>query len=525
LALIHKNRLSESSESPLGPPDLKVHESIADSLRLARQEHGQDLRTVAQVLRIRLAYLEAIEKGDFEQLPGTAYAIGFLRTYAEFLGLDGEQIVERFKHEAQSVEPKLDLVFPEPVGHGRIPGGAIVLISAVLLGLAYGGWFYLSNQDMKIADLMSPLPERLQALIAGDDDGQGGAAPEPALAASDGTQTATIAGTEATSYTPPEGAESDSQAAMEPMGPATAGDENTPSPAESLALSVPASVANFELGQSDVASPGAAAPTPDIPAPIPAATSETAQVIETPAPEVVATVETPAPEVVATDETPAPEAVATVDTPAPETTAEPPAPSPVPMPTTATGPELSTATGPELSTANGPELSTASGDSALAQAAAVAPTTPMTPVIPAPPVAPMSHGNTDMAGSIEPLLDETVVIPSPPTATRDMTMSADRSPRVYGESNLGTRIVLRAVADSWVQVRDRQDALLLTRVLRRGDTYYVPDQNGLTLLTGNAGGLAIEVDGVTLAPLGPLGAVRRQIALDPVRLLDGTAQR
>ena len=134
-----------------------------------------------------------------------------------------------------------------------------------------------------------------------------------------------------------------------------------------------------------------------------------------------------------------------------------------------------------------------------------------------------SQETTASAGSVEPMLDETVVIPAPPTATRDLVLSTERLPRVYGESNQGTRIILRAVQDSWVQVRDRQDALLLTRVLRHGDSYYVPSQDGLTLLTGNAGGIVIEGDGVALAPLGPVGAVRRQIALDPVRLLDGTA--
>lgn len=461
MAVIHKKDLSDSPDSPdssesrLGPPDLKAHDSIADTLRLARQEHGQDLRTVAQVLRIRHAYLEAIEKGDFEQLPGTAYAIGFLRTYAEFLGLDGELIVERYKHEVQGAEPKLDLVFPEPVGQNRIPGGAIVLISMVLLGLAYGGWFYLSNEGKSVADLMPPLPESLQAMISGDDDGQGGAPPEPETAppATDGTQGAAVVDAEAPAYIPPESAEAESQ-----------------EPRELAALDVTAPAADFEAAQDAVAAP------------------EAAETIETPAPEIVETTETPAPEIVETTEALASETMA--ETPEPPA---PPAPPAVPAPTASAEPAQSVATGNSF-------LTLAAG------------------------TAPASQGTTDSAGSIEPMLDETVVIPAPPTASRDLVLSTERLPRVYGESNLGTRIVLRAVQDSWVQVRDRQDALLLTRVLRSGDTYYVPPQDGLTLLTGNAGGIVIEVDGVALAPLGPVGAVRRQIALDPVRLLDGTAQ-
>ena len=435
MALIHNKDLPESGESRLGPPDLTARDSIADTLRLARQEHGQDLRTVAQILRIRYTYLEAIEKGAFEQLPGTAYVLGFLRTYAEFLGLDGQQIVERYKCEVQGVEPKLDLVFPEPVGHNRIPGGAIVLISVVLLGLAYGGWFYLSNQGKSIADLMPRLPERLLAMIYGDDDGQGAAVGGPAPPA----------------YSPPESAAAESQ---EPAA------------------------------QDDVVAPAAA------------------EANETPAPEVVETSDPPAPDV-APDVVP--DVAEPLDTPVPETVETAEAPASETMVETAEAVPPALAPAPPASAE--PELSVATGDSFLALAA------------------PVRHETTASVGSIEPLLDETVVIPAPPTASRDLVLSTERLPRVYGESNLGTRIVLRALQDSWVQVRDRQDALLLTRVLRSGDTYYVPNQDGLTLLTGNAGGIAIEVDGVAVAPLGPVGAVRRQIALDPVRLLDGTALR
>jgi cytoskeleton protein RodZ len=98
-----------------------------------------------------------------------------------------------------------------------------------------------------------------------------------------------------------------------------------------------------------------------------------------------------------------------------------------------------------------------------------------------------------------------------------------RQPRIYGMENETARIVLRARLDSWVQVFAADESLILTRVLQPGDSYRVPDLAGLTLVTGNAGGLEIEVDGATVPPLGPVGAIRRGIALDAERLLEGTA--
>ena len=90
--------------------------------------------------------------------------------------------------------------------------------------------------------------------------------------------------------------------------------------------------------------------------------------------------------------------------------------------------------------------------------------------------------------------------------------------REYGAANRDARIVLTAIAESWVQVRDSRQNVVLTRMLQPGDSYRVPDRDDLTLLTGNAGGLEITVDGIAIAPLGPSGAVRRDIALIPLRL-------
>ena len=96
-------------------------------------------------------------------------------------------------------------------------------------------------------------------------------------------------------------------------------------------------------------------------------------------------------------------------------------------------------------------------------------------------------------------------------------------PKVYGRTNLDARVVITAVDDSWVQIQGPDNELLLTRILHAGDSYRVPDRPGLFMVTGNAGGLEVKVDDAVAPSLGPLGVVLRNVALDPDRLLAGTA--
>ncbi|HYZ31398.1 MAG TPA: DUF4115 domain-containing protein, partial [Crenalkalicoccus sp.] len=85
-------------------------------------------------------------------------------------------------------------------------------------------------------------------------------------------------------------------------------------------------------------------------------------------------------------------------------------------------------------------------------------------------------------------------------------------------------ILLRARAESWIQVRDRAGGpVLVNRVLRPGETWTVPPRDGLLLTTGNAGGLEILVDGQPAPGLGPGSAVRRDVPLEAERLLAGIA--
>ena len=90
----------------------------------------------------------------------------------------------------------------------------------------------------------------------------------------------------------------------------------------------------------------------------------------------------------------------------------------------------------------------------------------------------------------------------------------------------GSRILVKALKNSWIQVRDNKaKKLLLTKLLRAGDSYSVPNQPDLVLLTGNAGALEILVDGKSVPGLGPPGTIRKNVILDPEKLRQGEAIR
>jgi cytoskeleton protein RodZ len=112
----------------------------------------------------------------------------------------------------------------------------------------------------------------------------------------------------------------------------------------------------------------------------------------------------------------------------------------------------------------------------------------------------------------------------PPAAPADVAaLAGGRTPEVFGAENTDARIIILAREDSWVQVTGTAGELLLTRILRAGDTYRAPDRDDLVLMTGNAGALEITVDGTLVSSLGPIGTVRRNVSLAPDRLLAGTA--
>ena len=85
---------------------------IGNSLREARLLQGYELPRVEADTKIRAKYLRALEEERFEVLPGETYVKGFLRTYAEYLGLDGQLYVDEFNSRfgAEGDEPREPVV-------------------------------------------------------------------------------------------------------------------------------------------------------------------------------------------------------------------------------------------------------------------------------------------------------------------------------------------------------------------------------------------------------------------------------
>ena len=75
------------------------------------------------------------------------------------------------------------------------------------------------------------------------------------------------------------------------------------------------------------------------------------------------------------------------------------------------------------------------------------------------------------------------------------------------ERDPNTELVLKAIGNSWVEIEDFNGNILMTRLMRPGETYIVPDINGLTLNTGNAGALSLSRGDILLPSLGKVGEI------------------
>ncbi len=438
-------------------------------LREARETTGRTVADVAQTLRIRRVYLQAIEDGRFDELPGAAYAVGFVRSYATYLRLDVPEVVARFKEEATGIQAPQELDFPTPVPEGRFPGGTIVTACIVIAAAGAGGWYWWQNQkNIEIARVPPP-PEVSSASVASISPGAANAsapldstAPSPLAEPAAAMENAAEAVAESAQAVP-------SQAAM-PVEDMRVAPVVTPPMAETETADAPTPVESAGAAEPEGV---AAVPRSYLqPAVDPLSSAVNVQAV-TPEPQ-ASQPQAPAQA--------APEPQAPVQA-AVEPTAVVAEPAPV---------EPQSAEAP----ATEPTVEQAAEVPAVTESPAVEPAAPAE--------------------------TQTASLPAVPEPA--VTASTGSDGRTYGLVNHDARIILSALEDNtWVQVMDSQENTLLTQMLRPGDRYLVPDRPGLSLRTNNAGGLEISVDGASVPPIGSQGDIRHEVRLDPDMLKSGSA--
>lgn len=127
---------------------------LGQILRSKREERGMTLKDIEAALSIRVKYLEALEQEDFAVIPGEVYTKGFLRNYANYLGLNAEEMVQLYKNtlepsqktETEEVEAQPPVSERKQQRRGLAWSFGIAVLLLVVAAAAYLGYPYMTQK-------------------------------------------------------------------------------------------------------------------------------------------------------------------------------------------------------------------------------------------------------------------------------------------------------------------------------------------------------------------------------------------
>jgi cytoskeleton protein RodZ len=155
-------------------PERMATNPIGDRLRKAREARGMSLEDIANRTRIPIRHLQHIENGEWDALPAATYSIGFARSYANVVGLNGSEIGVELREElgANQYRPaQAAAAYYEPADPTRVPPRSLAIIAgaiALLLVIVYVVWRSgaVDDSDLdpaEVASVEAPLDEATPA--------------------------------------------------------------------------------------------------------------------------------------------------------------------------------------------------------------------------------------------------------------------------------------------------------------------------------------------------------------------------
>lgn len=179
---------------------------IGAALEKARRQHGLSLDEVEQATKIRKRYLQGLENDDYGVLPDAVYVQGFVKTYANYLGLDGEELAselkrrrlprrERHANHTRAGKGGFDEPLITPGGLAgaekrRISGKAVfsLLASILLIVLVIGALYYV-GRGSRVPDANNSEPAPRSEQASQKPDGIKDKKPTPAVSSDGSTKT------------------------------------------------------------------------------------------------------------------------------------------------------------------------------------------------------------------------------------------------------------------------------------------------------------------------------------------------
>ncbi len=142
-----ENKTKSTEKAPVSELK-KVEKSVnkvGKLLKEMRLQKDLSISDVSKKLCIRKIYLEAIEDSNYKELPPLPYGVGFIRSYAEYLGLNSGNIVELYKEET-NIKPDKDIFVLEPQNEATVPNRKYLLISLLAIIFVYFLWYAYNNK-------------------------------------------------------------------------------------------------------------------------------------------------------------------------------------------------------------------------------------------------------------------------------------------------------------------------------------------------------------------------------------------
>lgn len=127
--------------------------TVGELLRAEREKKGLSIKEIENAISIRALYINAIEEGNYTLIPGEVYLKGFIRNYANYLGLNGQEMVNSYRQEQQPIVPEVVESPVEPPKRTKTKSitanrsNKLLIVSLLVVCVAGSAWWLLGSSS------------------------------------------------------------------------------------------------------------------------------------------------------------------------------------------------------------------------------------------------------------------------------------------------------------------------------------------------------------------------------------------